>query len=242
MDHSTQPSRILISGATGKLGYDIALHLASVGWPISFIYKSNSSRADRLEKELKKRSQFDVQRFCYDLCDPSKLNHLIDEIEAIGPIYGLIHAVGSFQRKDLSELNDDEWFRAFDENLNTTFYLCRRVALSMQKHQKGRIITFGLAGSQRIQTHISAHAISKRGVAELTKSFAKCFGSDHITANCIALGVFEGSESSIPITASNIPANRFGSTKDLIPLIEYLLSEHANYLNGSEISLSGGFF
>ena len=82
----------------------------------------------------------------------------------------------------------------------------------------------------------------------MTKSLSQELASRNITVNCIAPGFID-----TPMTSdldenrkakvlSSIPANRFGSPKDLSTSILFLASEESSYITGQTIHINGGLY
>ena len=92
------------------------------------------------------------------------------------------------------------------------------------------------------QTNYSA---SKAGMDAFTKSLAKELGSRNITVNSIAPG-FIATEMTENILndalIKKIPLGRVGKVQDVVPLVNFLSSEHSNYITGQTLVVDGGLF
>ena len=99
----------------------------------------------------------------------------------------------------------------------------------------------GLSGN-RGQVNYSA---SKAGIIGATKALALELAKRGITVNCVAPGVIE-SDMTKDLPAEElkkmIPMKRFGTTKEVASLVNYLMSEDASYITGQVISVNGGLY
>ena len=92
-------------------------------------------------------------------------------------------------------------------------------------------------------------AASKGGVKQLTMAFANEWASKGVTVNAIAPGYIatENTKSLREDPVRNksildrIPASRWGKPADLMGTIVFLCSDASNYLNGSVVTVDGGW-
>lgn len=92
------------------------------------------------------------------------------------------------------------------------------------------------------------YAMTKAGVINLTKGFAKELGPDNIRVNAIAPGVVETyfaamlieDEKKKKAVISRTPLRRYGQPKDIAGAAIFLASDASSYATGSVIVLDGG--
>ena len=235
----------LISGGTRGIGSALALALARQGWSLSLCYRHDESTASTLRAELAGLEAEVFVTRC-DVSEPAAARSWVDDAaQRTGRIDALINAVGPFQRGSLLEQSDTAWRRIIDTNLNAVFSLSQAAMPHLQRQARGRIINFGLAGARqaRAQSDITAYCIAKLGVSVLTRSLAKLGAPEQVTANCIAPGFIDtGSQHpELAPAIQRIPAGRLGRIDEVVSLVLFLLSEQADYINGAEIEISGGW-
>ena len=142
-------------------------------------------------------------------------------------------------------MSDEDWMDVITTNLTGTFRVTKLVAKGMLKRRWGRIINIssisGIMGNPG-QTNYSA---SKAGMDGFTRSLAKELGSRNITVNAVSPG-FIATEMTEDILndelIKKIPLGRAGSVKDIVPLVNFLSSEHSNYITGQTLVVDGGLF
>lgn len=137
-----------------------------------------------------------TNNYTHIACDLSKEEEVLKlksifEVEKIPEI--LINNAGMFEDADF-EISDEEWLKNWDKtmqvNLRSAALLCKW-AVNAWKVQgvEGRIINLSSRAGQRGDTQeYASYAASKAGMIGLTKSIARSFGKDGITAFSIAPG------------------------------------------------------
>jgi len=114
------------------------------------------------------------------------------------------------------------------------------------KQKKGDIVNItslsGIIGLPR-QTNYSA---SKGGIISFTKSLAKEVASFNIRVNAVAPGFIETdmladlNEDFLKKAKEMIPLARLGKAEEVAGVVNFLLSEGAQYITGQVIQIDGG--
>ena len=108
----------------------------------------------------------------------------------------------------------------------------------------GRIINLSTDASQTFAGQIT-YGASKATLEALTRSIALEVAQYGITVNCVAPGVIETdmtTELPVDEVKKMIPMKRFGKTKEVASLVNYLMGEDASYITGQVISVNGGLY
>ncbi len=96
---------------------------------------------------------------------------------------------------------------------------------------------------------VPGYAASKGGIKQLTMAFANEWASKGVTVNAIAPGYIATDNTKAlredPVRNKSIldriPAGRWGTPEDLMGTIVFLCSDASNYLNGSVVTVDGGW-
>ena len=230
---------VLITGATGGIGGEIARQMKNAGATVVV--------SGRNSEKLKNDFNDDFIKIVSDLSADSACEKLVnDTIEQTGHIDVLINNAGITKDTLMMRMSDEQFDDVINTNLRATFKMCRAAIMPMMKQKYGRIINMasivGVVGGIG-QTN---YAASKGGIIALTKSIAAEVASRGITANCIAPGFIKTPMTDVlsdelkKTYLSQIPAGRFGEPKDVANACVFLASDEASYINGQTIHVNGG--
>lgn len=235
--------RVLVTGATGGLGSEIARLFHSRGALVA-LSGTRIEKLNALAKELGERS-YVIE--C-NLSDGEAVDKLPGEVNALlgGAIDILIANAGITRDGLLMRMKQADWDLVQKVNLESYFRLSKACLRSMMKSRYGRIIGItsivGVTGNPG-QTN---YAASKAGMIGFSKSLAQEIASRGITVNCIAPGFIaspmtdELNEAQKSTILSKIPAGDLGTSSDIANAALYLASDEANYVTGQTLHINGG--
>lgn len=230
----------LVTGATGSIGRTIVMALARDG---------NRVVATDLGGQPEDMSPEGADWLVpMDVCDPGAVSlaieQVIDRYGRIDIVVNVAAIYGEFAKIEL--LDEGQWDRYIDVNLNGTFHVIRAVLPKMIAQRYGRIVNITSASSIGGGYKQAHYAAAKAGVEGLTRSVALEYASVGITCNSVAPGpiVTDRIRQTPPDIASSalqaIPAARFGEMEDVAEVAAYLASEDGGYVNGARIPVDGG--
>jgi 3-oxoacyl-[acyl-carrier protein] reductase len=236
----------LITGGVRGIGRAVSIALAKSGWTVAVCYRTNDAAAGELKAALNDTGA-NAQVHRADVSVPQEAESLIRQVEEThGRIDALVNCVGSYHRIHLMQESIESWHSEFANNLHPAFYLSRAVVPGMIRRQWGRIVNFSMVNADQHvgQPYVTAHYISKIGVAVLTRSLAKIVAPHGITANVISPGFIDTGNippEEIDRSIKGIPAGYMGKAEDAAGAVLYLLSDEAHYVNGANIQVSGAW-
>ncbi len=237
----------LVTGGSRGIGRAISITLAKEGYAVIINYHTNEQAA----LEVKQRIEADgghAELLPFDVSDEKSVDAAIvswQESHSNEYIEVLVNNAGIRKDALLVFMQADAWNSVLRTNLDSFFFVTRRVLKNMITKRNGRIINVaslsgikGLAG----QANYSA---AKAGLIGATKALAQEIGSRKITVNAVAPG-FIATEMTQDLPEAElkkmIPAGRFGTPEEVASLVAFLASENAAYINGEVISINGGLY
>ena len=142
------------------------------------------------------------------------------------------------------------WSRTMAVNLTAMGLLCRAAIGHFQAHGGGRIINISSRAAFRGDTpDYLAYAASKGGVVALTRSIARGFGKQGITAFDVAPGFTRTEMAAAFIdqygeayASSDIALSRLTEPADIAPTLVFLASGLADHATGATIDLNAGSY
>ena len=234
---------VLITGSSRGIGKETAIYLAKNGFDIVLHCNRNKEKMLEVQKTIEDLGR-KVRILQFDVSDREQTKEVLSgDIEKNGVYYGVVVNAGITADNLFPLMNDDEWDRVIDINLNGFYNTLKPVIMPMIQNRQGRIVALasvsGIAGNKG-QVNYSA---SKAGIIGAVKSLSREVAKRKITVNCVAPGVIESdmtSELPFDMIKDAIPMQRMGTAKEVASAINYLFSEDAGYITGQIISVNGG--
>jgi 2-deoxy-D-gluconate 3-dehydrogenase len=153
------------------------------------------------------------------------------------------------RRQDALEFSEKDWDDVMNVNIKSAFFLSQAAGRQFVKQGGGKIINIASMLSFQGGIRVPSYTASKSGIAGITRLLANEWASKNINVNAIAPGYMatdntaqlrDDPERSRAIL-DRIPANRWGTPKDVGGTAVFLASSAADYLNGAIIPVDGGW-
>jgi 2-deoxy-D-gluconate 3-dehydrogenase len=236
----------LITGANRGLGQAMAVGLAQAGASVAAVGRTSAPQVIEKIRAQGVRGEF----YGHDLADIDGIPALIARVKAdFGRIDILVNNAGMQCRHKSAEFPKKDWERVIGVNMNAVFFMCQEVGRIMLAQGRGKIINMASLLSFQGGFTVPAYAASKGGVAQFTKSLANEWASRGINVNGIAPGYMETEMNAALIADATrsrqilerIPAGRWGRPEDVVGAVIYLASPASDYVNGTIITVDGGW-
>ena len=232
----------IVTGSARRLGRQVALSLARIGFDLVINYRRSHAEAVRTCDEIRSvgRDCIHVQA---DISRPTDVENLVQEsLDKYRRIDVLVNNAGIFMRRPWDEIDRAMWEEVIGTNLTGVFLCSQAVGREMVKQGYGRIINLAsIGGIQAWAKHIP-YSVSKSGVISLTRCFARALAPS-VTVNAIAPGtiIIEGEEdpSIQHAPLERIPMKRYGTPADITSLVVFLATS-APYVTGQVFAADGG--
>jgi 3-oxoacyl-[acyl-carrier protein] reductase len=237
----------LVTGAARDIGRAIALALAAEGVAVAVNYNRSRERAESVVETIEAKGGRAIACEA-DISDLNAVKKMVDRIaNALGGLDILVNNAGLVIRKRFTETSPDEWRRQIDTCLFGAIHCCHVAAPLLEARGLGRIISLTGDSSRVGESGLSIAAAARAGVIALMKSLARELGRSGVTANAVALGLVETAHDRAWTEANRekllklYPLRRLGVPSDVAPMVTLLASDHASWITGQVISISGGF-
>jgi NAD(P)-dependent dehydrogenase (short-subunit alcohol dehydrogenase family) len=239
---------IFVVGGSRGIGAAAGRMAAQAGAKVSLNYVQNAEAAGRVAAEIKDTGSqvFTVQA---DASEEEAMKTAMQKaVERLGPLHGLVISAGVFEGLPIEEMTVAFWDRIMAVNLRSTFLAVRSaVPYFRAQGQGGSIVIYTSTAGQRGSSVYSAYATSKGAQILFMRSMAMELAPDKIRVNCIAPAWTETEMATDKIDAigresvvNAFPLKRIGLPEDVGGATCFLLSDLAQFITGSTITVDGG--
>lgn len=231
----------LVTGGTRGIGEAISEALKQNGYKVVANYGHNDERA----KAFSDRTGIPTIKF--DVCDFDAVHAGINSIEdEHGAVDVLVNNAGITRDSTLHRMAKEYWQQVIDTNLGSCFNTSRAVIEGMRKRRFGRIVNIGSINGQAGQYGQVNYAAAKSGIHGFTKALAQESAAHGVTVNAVAPGYVDTDMvRAVPPEVlekiiSRIPVGRLGQPEDIARTVLFLVSDNADFITGSTLSVNGG--
>ena len=239
---------VIVTGAAGGIGRAVAEAFATTGAKVMAV-DLDQARVDEVVSGFEGSGHVGVAT---DLTDLAGQATLIEQARGdLGNLYVLANLAAVLRRRNsVDEVTEEDWDFQHDVNLKANFFLCRAAATAMvEQGQGGRIILFssqgwwtgGFGGSV-------VYSATKGGVTSMCRGLARTYGPHKITVNAVSPGqvrtpmLMTGlSEEVFEAMTKQTPLGYVAEPQELAGPVVFLASDHARYITGATLNVSGGF-
>ena len=232
----------IITGGSSGIGQAIADVLSENGHKVYVISRSGKP------KDEKTSVNKNIVHIKGDVCDYDEMKKIVDKIGAEDGIDFLVNNAGISVKRRAEEITDEEFEKVHRVNVFAPFRLSVLCFPYLKKSaNKGRIINISSMAAHLGFDQVVPYVSSKGAIASLTRGLAVEWAGDNICVNAIAPGWFP-SELSRQVMdeqrkqkiLNRMPLHKFGDTRDIGSLVNFLISPAAAYITGSEYPVDGG--
>ncbi|MBY8981504.1 MAG: SDR family oxidoreductase [Candidatus Lokiarchaeota archaeon] len=246
----------IITGGAQGIGHAIVMKFAEAGANIAIIDIKDSSKT----VEEAKKFGVEVVSFIADVSDEDTMKDTFNKIvEKWDKIDILVNNAGIYPLEHFTEIPISLVKKTFDTNLIGT-YICSQIAANIfiSKSIEGIILNMASAAGFTPDKYHLHYSASKAAVISLTKGMAMELINDNIRVNAIAPGAIstEGAKNPGLFEKSGKFPEKFmqeqmrkfsplndagmGDPIDVANMALYLVSENANYMTGTVVTVDGG--
>ena len=236
----------VVTGGTKGIGKAIALALAEAGADIAVVSRSPHQDIERAVLALGRR----YMHHAADLTERDQTKGVIPGVMAkMGDVNILVNNAGIIRRSPAAEYAESDWDATLEIDLTAAFILSQAAGRSMLKKGKGKIINIASVLTFQGGLNVTAYAVSKHGIAGLTKALANDWAGKGVNVNGIAPSFFvteftealqRDPDRSKSITGRT-PAGRWGETTDIAGAALFLASPASDYIHGVILPVDGGW-
>jgi len=185
-----------------------------------------------------------------DVADAEQIKQLAASVlEMFGRVDCLINVAGVNRRKPAIEVTDDDYDYIMGTNMRGAFLLSREIGRSMLERKSGNQINIASLNTDKPLKNVMPYAVSKAGIAHLTRSLAMEWGPSGVRVNAIAPGFILtdltrklwSDDTMRAWGEGNTPQRRLGTPEDLVGAAIFFASPAVAFITGQVLYVDGGF-
>ncbi len=178
-------------------------------------------------------------------------------IDEFGGVEIVVHNAGGPPAGGFENVNSEQWYKAFDQNLMSFVWLSQAALAPMKASGYGRIIAITSSSIKQPIPNLVLSNAMRTGVLGTVRTMVKEVTPHGITVNVVAPGRIsterideldqaaakrsgKSVEDVKAESQASIPAGRLGTPEEFANVVVFLASEAAAYVSGATIQIDGG--
>lgn len=240
------------------LGKATAMEFAKEG-AIVFISSRSEDKLRETAEEIKQQSQND--QVFFKSCDMTDEKDIADFFAFVadkaGRVDVLINNTGGPKAGGFDGVTDEDWYKAFDQNLLSYIRASRAVLPYMKEQQFGRIVNVSSSSTKEVLDGLILSNTFRAGMVGFAKTLAREVAGDNIMVNTVGPGKISTDrvaelnqiaadkqnltvEQVVENTEKQIPRGRMGEPEEFAKILVFLASSANSYMTGQSLIVDGG--
>ena len=243
--------RALVTGASARLGREMALYLARQGFDVAVHYGRSKDAAENVMAEIAALGRKAVALQADLLVEDDMQNLVSRAVEALGgPLNCLINNASIFEKDSLQDATRTSWDRHIESNLRAPFVLSQGFAVQAPEpaqseagELEGQALIVNMIDQRvrKLTPEFMSYTIAKMGLWALTQTSAQAL-APRVRVNAIGPGpTLQGQHQTAANFAKQRKATileRGADPKDITAALGYFLNAPA--VTGQMLCVDGG--
>jgi 3-oxoacyl-[acyl-carrier protein] reductase len=256
MDLGLKGKRAIVMAASRGLGYASAFGLAREGCKL-IICSRDQARIEAAAAAISQETGADVKALVADVSSATEATRLVDAaVAAYGGLEIVVHNAGGPPAGETLQMTDEQWQKAFEQNLLSFTRIVGAAVPEMKKAGYGRVLTIASSSIKQPIPNLALSNALRAGVWGIAKTLSRELAPQGILVNVIAPGRIDTEriaeldqanahkngksiEDVRKASVSSIPLGRLGRPEELANLVVFLASAAGSYITGQAITVDG---
>jgi NAD(P)-dependent dehydrogenase (short-subunit alcohol dehydrogenase family) len=249
----TKSKVALITGGASGIGKSICLRLALKKIKV-LVVDLNLEAAQQTVDEIIENGG-NAEAYSVDVSNNNQVLALFKNINEEHTIDILINNAGIAHIGNIEQTSESDLDRLYNINVKGVYNCISGVIEAMKAQKSGVIINMASVASSVGIADRFAYSMTKGAVLTMTYSVAKDYIANGIRCNCISPGrvhtpfvdnfleknYADNKEEMFEKLSKSQPIGRMGAPDEIASLVDYLCSDDAAFITGSNFPIDGGF-
>jgi 3-oxoacyl-[acyl-carrier protein] reductase len=264
MDLGLAGRSCVVTGASRGIGLETARRLCAEGAAVLLVARG----AERLQAAAEQcrvaaaEGGGHAESLACDVTDPDAGERIAAAAaERFGPVDVLVNNAGTARVRDLDDVPDEDWQRAWDLNVMAPLRAMRAVIPGMRERGFGRVVNVSSSAGKRPSANMPEYSVAKAAQLSLSRLYAdRCAGDgvlvnavcpgptrsdlwmapDGLAAQSAALAGHGDAAEALERAGAGRPLGRLADVGEIAAAIVFLCSAQASYVAGAAWSVDGG--
>lgn len=258
MDLLVKDKSVIVTGASQGLGRAVATAFAKEGAKV-FISSRNEEKLQQAVKEIRQLDEhISIDYAVCDMKNEEQIKSMVQKaVERNHTVDILINNAGGPPAGNFMDMDDEDWYSAFEQNLLSVIRTSKQVLPYMKaSNDGGRIVNITSSSIKQSIDQLILSNTMRPGVLGLTKSLAREFAKDNILVNTVGPGKIatgrikqlmetraDGTNLSLEEMeekeVKEIPMGRLGKPEEFAKSVLFLGSFANTYITGQSLIVDG---
>ena len=234
----------IVTGGNSGLGYATAKKLCDNGIK-TYIIGRTKDKTENACAEIGKNAVPVI----FDLNNLDDIPEIVNNISNGENIDILINNAGINQKKEFTEVTNEEFSNIIQTNVLSVFAISREVVKVMKKHGGGSIVNISSMASQYGLPKVIAYSASKGAIETMTRAMTVELAEFGIRVNCVAPGFIKTKMSAKALdndperknkVLSRTPMGILGEPSNIADAVYFFATNESSFVTGTVLPVDGG--
>lgn len=234
-------NNVLIVGASGDIGRQVAFQLGKEGYSLILHYHNNSNAIAELQADLGTQVIGSIKA---DLSKTEGVEALLTNL--LYPVDAIVFASGIAFYGLFQDTPEEIFEEMISIHVKAPFSIVKALLPPMIRQKSGKIILISSIWGEVGASYEVLYSAVKGAQNSFVKALAKEIGPSGINVNAVSPGFIDTKMNSLGYKdkvelINDIPLNRAGTPQDVADAVSFLLSDKAGYIHGEILKVTGGW-